>query len=96
MASPPRVAPEGQLSVVLQLPDRQQQNVTPTVYASMQNLAGSFSLVDPSYFRGVVEKRGFQLVKEELRPLPTGKALWLGVFASATDAASPASTTQAR
>ena len=24
----------------------------------------------------------FRLVQEELRPLPTGKALWLGVFAS--------------
>jgi len=78
------VAPEGRLSVVLQLPDHQQQNVTATAYASMQTLAESFSLVDASHFRGVLEKRGFRLVQEELRPLPTGKALSLGVFASVT------------
>ncbi len=76
------VAPEDRLSVVLQLPDHQQQNVTPTAYASMQTLAEGFSLVDTSHFRGVLEKRGFRLVQEEFRPLPTGKALWLGVFAS--------------
>ena len=76
------VAPQGRLSVVLQLPDHQQQNVTPTAYASMQRLAGSFSLVDPSHFRGVLEKRGFRLLQEERRSLPTGKALWLGVFGS--------------
>jgi threonine dehydrogenase-like Zn-dependent dehydrogenase len=76
------VAPEGHLSVVLQLPDHQQQNVTPTAYASMQTLAESFSLVDVSHFRGVLEKREFRLVQEELRPLPTGKTLWLGVFGS--------------
>ena len=76
------VAPEGRLSVVLQLPDHQQQNVTPTAYASMQTLAENFSLVDASHFRGVLEKRGFRLVHEEIRPLPTGKTLWLGVFAS--------------
>ena len=75
------VAPEGRLSVVLQLPDRQQQNVTPTAYASMQALAESFSLVDVSCFRALLEKQGFRLLNEELRPLPTGKALWLGVFA---------------
>jgi hypothetical protein len=76
------VAPEGRLSVVLQLPDPHQQNVTPTAYPSMQTLAENFSLVDASHFRGLLEKRGFRLVQEETRPLPTGKTLWLGVFAS--------------
>jgi hypothetical protein len=56
--------------------------VTPTAYASMQALAESFSLVDVSRFRALLEKQGFRLLNEELRPLPTGKALWLGVFAS--------------
>ena len=38
----------GKLSVVLQLPEREQQNVTTTSYPSMQALATSFSLVDVS------------------------------------------------
>jgi hypothetical protein len=28
-------------------------------------------------------KQGFRLLNEELRPLPTGKTLWLGIFSSA-------------
>jgi threonine dehydrogenase-like Zn-dependent dehydrogenase len=73
----------GKLSVVLQLPEREQQNVTTTSYPSMQTLAGSFSLVDVSRFRALLEKQGFRLLNEELRPLPTGKTLWLGIFSSA-------------
>lgn len=73
----------GTLSVVLQLPEREQQNVTTTSYPSMQTLAGSFSLVDVSRLRALLEHQGFRLLNEELRPLPTGKTLWLGIFSSA-------------
>jgi hypothetical protein len=48
----------------------------------MQTLAESFSFVDISHFRGLLEKQECRLLKEEFRPLPTGKTLWLGVFAS--------------
>jgi hypothetical protein len=73
----------GKLSVVLQLPEREQQNVTTTSYPSMQTLVASFSLVDVSRFRALLEKQGFRLLNEELRPLPTEKTLWLGIFSSA-------------
>jgi hypothetical protein len=73
----------GKLSVVLQLPEREQQNVTTTSYPSMQRLVGSFSLVDVARFCALLEKQGFRLLNEELRPLPTGKTLWLGIFSSA-------------
>lgn len=73
----------GQLSVVLQLPDREQQHVTTTSYPSMQTLVGSFSLIDVSRFRALLEKQGFRLLNEERRPLATGKTLWLGIFSSA-------------
>ena len=76
------VARGGKLSVVLQLPERGQQNVTTTSYPSMQTLAGSFSLVDVSRLCALLEKQGFRLLNEELRPLPTGKTLWLGIFSS--------------
>jgi len=76
------VTPGGTLSVVLQLPERDQRGVTLTSYPSMQTLAGSFSFVDVSHFRGLLEKQGFGLQQEELRSLPTGKTLWFGVFAS--------------
>lgn len=80
------VARGGRLSVVLQLPERDQRSVTPTPYASMQTLAESFSLVDASHFRDLLEKRRFRLLQEELRPLPTGKTLWFGVFGVFTSA----------
>ena len=62
------VARGGTLSVVLQLPEREQQNVTTTSYPSMQTLVGSFSLFDVSRVRALLEKQGFGLLNEELRP----------------------------
>jgi len=78
------VARGGKLSIVLQLPEGEHQNVTPTSYPSMRTLAGSFSLVDVSRLRALLENRGFRLLNEELRPLATGKTLWLGIFSSST------------
>jgi hypothetical protein len=49
----------------------------------MQTLVGSFSLVDVSRFRALLEKQGFRFLNEEFRSLPTGKTLWLGIFSSA-------------
>jgi len=72
----------GKLSVVLQLPERQQRSVTTTSYPLMQTLAGGFSLVDVTRFRVLLETQGFRLQNEELRPLPTGKTLWLGIFSA--------------
>lgn len=71
----------GRFSVVLQLPDRDQPGVTLTPYPSMQRLTASFSFVDVSQFRGLLETQRFRLLNEERRPLSTGKTLWLGVFA---------------
>ena len=81
------VAPGGKLSVVLQLPSPDQQHVTLTCYASMQRLKQSSVLIDVGHFQGLLEHKGFRLVEEECRSLPAGKALWLGVFAQAGDAA---------
>jgi hypothetical protein len=75
------MSPGGRLSVVLQLPDTAQAAVTPTPYASMQRLAGHFSFVDVTKFRGLLENQGLQLVTQEARTLSTGKTLWLGIFA---------------
>lgn len=76
------VTPGGTLSVVLQLPEREQQSVTPTMFPSMQTLAGSFSFADVAHLRVLIENHGFRLLNEELRPLPTGKTLWFGIFSS--------------
>jgi hypothetical protein len=78
------VAPGGRLSVVLQLPSEAERDVTPTRYASMQALRDCFVLIDVSQFCGRLEEKGFRLVQQEQRPLPTGKAFWLGIFAPGT------------
>jgi threonine dehydrogenase-like Zn-dependent dehydrogenase len=76
------VSPGGRFSVVLQLPATDHGGVSPTPFPSMQRLAANFSYIDIAQFRGLLEQRGLRLLTEELRPLSTGKALWLGVFST--------------
>jgi hypothetical protein len=49
----------------------------------MQTFGRELSLVDVPHVRAVVEKQGFRLANEEIRVLPTGKTLWLGIFSNA-------------
>jgi threonine dehydrogenase-like Zn-dependent dehydrogenase len=74
------VAPEGALSVVLQFPSQDEQAVASTIYTSMQTLKQDFALIDISEFQRLLGLKGFRLVDQENRSLPSGKALWLGVF----------------
>ena len=74
------VAPGGRLSVVLQLPSASEQAVAPTAYASMQKLKEDFALIEVRVLQRVVAEQGFELLEEERRPVPAGKALWLGIF----------------
>jgi hypothetical protein len=74
------VAPGGRLSVVLQLPSREEQSIAPTQYTSMQSLKHCFTLIDTTEFQSVLEQKGFELLTCEIRPLPAGKAIWLGIF----------------
>lgn len=78
------VAPGGKFSVVLQLPSEAVQDVTPTRFTSMQALRDCFTLVDVAQFRKELEGKGFDLLHDERRSLPGGKALWLGIFALPT------------
>lgn len=75
------VAPEGALSVVLQLPSKEQQEVTLTGYTSMQSLKQGFALIDIGEFQRLLAQNGFRLIEQRNRSLPAGKALWLGIFA---------------
>lgn len=74
------VAPEGALSVVLQLPSEDEQAVSSTGYVSMQKLKQDFSLIEISEFQRLLGQKGFRLVRQTKRLLPAGKALWLGIF----------------
>jgi hypothetical protein len=47
----------------------------------MQALNASFSFVGIPEFPDLLDRRGYRLLQEELRPLSTGKRLWFGVFA---------------
>ena len=76
------VQPAGTLSVVLQLPSTEAHDVAVTSYTSLQSVKEHFALLDVSDFRHDMASRGFRLVHEDRRPLPGGKAFWLGVFAS--------------
>ena len=74
------IAAGGRLSVVLQLPSTEEQSVASTSYTSMQALKHDFTLIDPGEFQSRLRPKGFELVEEQTRSLPGGKALWLGVF----------------
>ena len=74
------VEPGGHLSVVLQLPSRIEQGVSPSGFASLQTLKQAFQFVDPAWLESTLTERGFALERHWCRELPAGKAFWLGIF----------------
>lgn len=80
------VAPDGKLSVILQLPSNEEQGVATTSYTSMQALKQCFALIGAAEFQDLLKRKGFELVMHERRSLPAGKALWLGIFARSVGA----------
>ena len=56
------VAPEGSLSVVLQLPSEDEHGVASTCYTAMQRLKHDFALIDVPEFQGLLGQKGFRLV----------------------------------
>lgn len=74
------VASRGYLVSVLQLPSSVQAAVANTDFPSIQNLKDHFALVDPASFSAAVERNGFSLLLQKQRPLPAGKAFWMGIF----------------
>ena len=74
------VAASGVLSVVLQLPSPQAPEVSNSPYPSVQALSAGFHLVDAADLAGRLAARGFRQAWETQRPLPGGKAFWMGVF----------------
>lgn len=74
------VARGGALSVVLQVASEHEQGVAATSYTSMQTLKQDFALIDIGEFQRLLGLKGFRLAAQEQRALPSGKALWLGVF----------------
>lgn len=75
------VAPKGALSVVLQLPSTESQNVGSSGVASIAKLAAHFSLIDPQAFTATLATRGLPQIHETIVPVPGGKRLWMGIFA---------------
>ncbi len=74
------VAPDGALSVVLQLPTTGDANVGSSNYASIQKHKDHFQLIDPDAFTADLEQRGFRLSSHSRHPLVSGKAFWTGTF----------------
>jgi threonine dehydrogenase-like Zn-dependent dehydrogenase len=74
------MTPEGALSVVLQLPGAESQNVGGSGVVSIAKLAADFSLIDPNALTRMLAERGLQLTHERLEPVPGGKQLWMGIF----------------
>jgi hypothetical protein len=79
------MAPTGRLSVVLQLPGHSSSRVGPTEFASVQKLASDFALVDREAFVALLAERRYELVRQDTRPLPSGKAFWMGIFARSSE-----------
>ena len=79
------VAAGGSLSVVLQMPSAQAPGVGASPYPAVQALSGHFRLVEPAQLRAALEGYGFRQTREILRPLPGGKAFWMGVFERSRD-----------
>jgi hypothetical protein len=85
------VSSGGHLSVILQLPSKEEDSVAPTNYKSMQTLKPNFALIDITGFQRLLRQKGFQLVEEDTRHLPAGKALWHGIFTRRKEPGAPSS-----
>jgi hypothetical protein len=77
------IAPVGHISVVLQLPGDIEHQIGSSKFVAVQKLGSDFSLIDREMLIGVLAARHCQLVSEWTRPLPAGKALWMGIFGRA-------------
>ncbi len=74
----------GALSVVLQLPGEPTQNIGSSGYTSILALQDRFALVDPAQLREDLRMRGFELADEMVKPVASGKSLWMGIFTRPT------------
>jgi SAM-dependent methyltransferase len=74
------IMPAGALSVVLQLPGAESQNVGGSGVASITRLAAHFSLIDRTALTHTLAERGLRLIHERSVPVPGGKRLWMGIF----------------
>ncbi|MBI4907491.1 MAG: hypothetical protein HY820_27950 [Acidobacteria bacterium] len=81
-------APDGAISVVLQLPSETTAAVTPTPFESIRNLAPHFRLVNPAELEHRMSSE-WTLEQRVVVPVPGGKALWLGMFLRKTVSISP-------
>ncbi len=74
------VAPGGGLSVILQLPSATEPAVGSSPVASVQAHRNSFHFVDVDELTQELDRRGFTFISSVGRPLPSGKAFWMGFF----------------
>jgi hypothetical protein len=74
------MAPDGALSVVLQLPSTLNQDVGLSGVASIELLRDHFTLIAPNHLQAEVERHGMEMVWEKQYPLLGGKAFWMGIF----------------
>jgi hypothetical protein len=74
------IAPGGALSVVLQLPSTAAPAVGNSDIPSVQAHRNNFHFVDVEAFTQQLAARGLHLDHATTRPLPSGKAFWMGFF----------------
>jgi hypothetical protein len=74
------VAANGALSVVLQRPSEEEPDLGASPFSSMHRLRPHISLIRPEVLRAKLQVQKFRLSSEAARPLPGGKAFWMGVF----------------
>jgi trans-aconitate methyltransferase len=74
------IAPDGALSVVLQLPSQSEAQVGPSGVASMKSLINHFAAIPPLRLHELLRQRGLEPVWETQRQQPSGKSFWMGIF----------------
>jgi len=75
-------APDGNLSVVLQLPAGSGAREIASRFTSIRELKSHFSLISPACFCQALEERGFRMTERTTRALPGCKGFWLGIFST--------------
>jgi hypothetical protein len=70
----------GSLCSVLQLPAHAEQAISTTSFPSILTLKDGFKLIEPASLQRKLNRVGFRMVHETIRPVPRGKGLWMGIF----------------
>jgi SAM-dependent methyltransferase len=74
------LAPDGVMTVVLQMPDSERKAISETPFKRLLKLSSIMKLLDPSEFKRVTVDCGLRAKRAKISELPSGKKFYTAVY----------------